>query len=798
MSKKYKTTKYLVIVESPAKCKKIEEYLGSSYKCIASFGHLRELSSLKNIDIDNNFTPTYTIIENAIKKKQIELIRKEIKLATEVILAMDGDREGEGIAYGIIELFKLPLSTKRITFNEITESAIQKSIKCPRTIDMNLVHAQQARQILDILVGFKVTPVLWKCISAPKGKEKALSAGRCQTPALKLIYDNNKEISLANIKKNYHTTGYFTNSNLPFELSREYETDNEVTDFLYGSIDFKHIYSCSLPIKVYKKPPEPFTTSRIQQVASNEFHYSPKETMCICQLLYEGGFITYMRTDSKTYSGEFIDSVKSYIKCKYLDSDKYINENIDYLINSIKKEPSKLTKKNVTQDAHEAIRPTNISLNELPEHLDSKERRMYKMIWENTLESCMSSASFYSITASISAFENNKFTYKSEQVDFPGWKIVSKKNIDEIKVENPTYTYLQIIKNNYIIPYKKMCSRITIKGSKSRYTEARLVQLLEEKGIGRPSTFSSLVDKIQERGYVKKQDVKGEEIICNEFELLNGEIFETETKREFGNEKSKLVIQPLGIIVMDFLEKYFNELFEYNYTSKMEEALDKISKDEYVWNELCSNCNNQIDNLINLLDPQFKMEIKIDDQHTYLVGKYGPVIKCVDEKDNKIVTTFKPVRKDINMNDLKIKKQEKEHINVEDLIDKKKKETMSSFILGKHEDMDVILKKGKYGLYISWGDNSKTLKELGNRPIENIKFEDVKKYLNEGNNLIRGIDSNMSVRKGPKGDYLFYKTERMRKPNFYDIKLFTKETSEDYKICDKVILKSWLKEKYNI
>ena len=519
--------------------------------------------------------------------------------------------------------------------------------------------------------------------------------------------------------------------------------------------------------------------------------------MRICQLLYEGGFITYMRTDSKTYSGEFIESVKNHIRHNYDKGDKYINENINNLINCIKKDSNELSKK-VTQDAHEAIRPTSISLCEIPDHLDSKERRMYKMIWENTLESCMSSASFNSITANISAFENNKFTYKSERVDFPGWKIVSKKNADEIKLENPTYTYLQIIKQNVIIPYKKMCSRISIKGSKSHYTEARLVHLLEEKGIGRPSTFSSIVDKIQERGYVKKQDVKGKEILCNEFELMNDEIFETETKREFGNEKSKLVIQPLGIIIMDFLEKHFNELFEYNYTSKMEETLDKIAKGQYVWNELCNDCNNEIEKLISLLGPQFKMEIKIDNQHTYLVGKYGPVIKCIDEKDNKIVTTFKPVRADIDINDLKAKKQEKEDINVEDLIDTKKKETLSSLILGKHEGVDVILKKGKYGLYISWGGNSKTLKELGNRPIENIKFDDVKKYLNQGNNLIREIDSNMSIRKGSKGDYLFYKTTRMKKPNFYDIKLFITETSEDYKICDKVILKSWLEEKYNI
>ena len=798
MSKKYKTTTTLVIVESPAKCKKIEEYLGPGYKCVASYGHLRTIQSLKNIDIENNFSPTYTIIDEPIKKKQIEFLRKEIKNAGDIILSSDNDREGEMISYSLIELFKLPLNTKRITFNEITETALKEAIKNPRTIDMNIVHAQQARQILDILVGFKISPILWKCIV--KGKENALSAGRCQTPALRLLYDNEKEIKEAKERKVYNTIGYFTNLNLPFDLYPEgkYENEEDMTDFLDGSINFQHIYTCDKPVKVFKKPPEPFTTSRIQQVASNELHYSPKETMRICQQLYEGGFITYMRTDSKTYSGEFLLSVKEYIRRQYADGDKYINENIESMVSGFIKDDipdkkKKKTKEPVTQDAHEAIRPTNISLCELPETLDSKERRMYKLIWETTLESCMACASFYSITASISAFQNNKFTYKSEQVDFPGWKIVSKKHLEEIKGENKEYQYLQIIKQNAPIPYKKMVSRVTIKGSKLHYTEARLVQLLEEKGIGRPSTFSSLVDKIQERGYVKKEDIKGKEILCKDYELENGEIFEIETKREFGNEKSKLVIQPLGIIVMEFLEKHFNELFDYNYTCKMEEILDKIAKNENIWYETCDQCNKQIDALIQAMGSQGKLEVKLDENNTYLVGKYGPVIKCVEEVDGKEKVQFKPIKKDID-----ISKLEKGEYDLNEVIDTKKTEAKSSYILGNYEGKDVILKKGKFGLYISWGTNSKTLKELGNRPIENITFDEIKKYLDEGSNIIREINSSISIRKGAKGDYIFYKNGKMKKPQFYDIKSFIIEVKEDYKICEINILKSWIMEKYNI
>ncbi|NDH07267.1 type IA DNA topoisomerase, partial [bacterium] len=531
--------------------------------------------------------------------------------------------------------------TKRITFNEITEASIQHAIRNPRTINMDIVYAQQARQILDILVGFKVSPMLWKFITGPKGKDKSLSAGRCQTPALRLIYDNEQDIKTAEEKKVYNVTGYFTNSNLPFDLTPQgkYETEDDITDFLSGTSEFSHVYSCSAPTKVLKSQPEPFTTSRLQQVASNELHYAPKETMRICQLLYEGGYITYMRTDSKTYSGVFVDEVKTYITRTYADGAKYINSNIDCMITGSVVSESKAKSKSKTkstnpdkpppQEAHEAIRPTHISLCELPETMDSKERRMYKLIWENTLESCMAPASFYSITATISAFHDNRFVHTSELIDFPGWKIVAKR----YPVENKDYHYLRQIKPNAPIQYKKVCAKVTIKGSKQHYTEARLVHLLEEKGIGRPSTFSSLVDKIQERGYVKKEDIKGRELLCKDYELEGEDIFEIENKREFGNEKGKLVIQPMGIIVMEFLEKHFNELFDYNYTCIMEDSLDKIAKGDAQWVDLCKSCNTQIDTLVDGLRDETKFEIKLDENNTYVVGKYGPVIKCVEDID---------------------------------------------------------------------------------------------------------------------------------------------------------------------
>ena len=769
------TTTTLVIVESPAKCKKIEEYLGPGYKCVASYGHLRDIQSLKNINIEENFKPSYIIIDNQIKKKQIDFLRKEIINANDLILASDDDREGEAISWHICQLFNLDVNkTKRIVFNEITESAIQQSIKNAKTIDMNLVNAQQARQILDILVGFKVSPMLWKFIGNQTEKDKALSAGRCQTPALRLIYDNEEHIKNTQERNEYNITGYFTNLNLEFKLNKNFESHEDITNFLNGSKHFAHIYSCTNPIKVIKNPPEPFTTSRLQQVASNELHYSPKETMHICQSLYEEGYITYMRTDSKKYSKEFIENVKSYI-IKTYDKREYINEQIDFLSKTEDKDK---------QEAHEAIRPTDIFLSQLPKTMESKKIKMYHLIWCNTLESCMSPSLYFSITATILAFQNLKYIFISESIYFLGWKIVDKKYF-----ENKEYQYLLKIKQNSIIPYNKICCKETLKGIQMHYTEARLVQLLEEKGIGRPSTFSSLIDKIQERGYVKKEDIKGKEIICKDFELENNNIIEINIKREIGNEKNKLKIQPLGVIVMKFLENHFDELFNYDYTSKMENCLDKIANGTKIWYKLCEECNNTIDNLIKKLTYKTKFEIKIDENNTYIIGKYGPVIKNIEQVHGKEEIKFKKVK-----NDIDLKLLENGNYKLDEIIEN---DNTSQIILGKYNDIDVILKKGKFGIYIMWGENSKTLKEIGNRPIENITFEEVTKYLTD-NNILREINDNLSIRKSKKGDYLFYKTSKMKKPQFYDIKVFNSETIYDYINCDITILKLWIFNKYKI
>jgi DNA topoisomerase-1 len=619
-----------------------------------------------------------------------------------------------------------------------------------------------------------------------------------------LVYDNQKEIDNADNKKVFNTTGYFTNMNLPFELNNQFEQEDEIIDFLDKSACHSHIYNCSQPTKVHKSAPEPFTTSRLQQVASNECHFSPKETMKLCQSLYEGGYITYMRTDSKKYSVEFLESAKRYILSNY--EEKYINENIDFLSCSSEKDEKQTTKKNnplhqsqqkskdsLAQEAHEAIRPTKISLRELPEKVNPRERRMYKLIWENTLESCMSSAIYNSVKAQIQAYKSLVFQYTSELILFPGWKIVKKK----FSTDSKEFQYLQTIKQNQVVKYNKVISKVTIKNVKMHFTEARLVQLLEDKGIGRPSTFSMLIDKIQERGYVKKEDVKGKTIIVKDYELENDEISEVETTREFGNEKNKLVLQPLGKIVMEFLDKHFLDLLNYDFTREMEEDLDKISKGGVDWKELCKVCNDKLDTIITQVKEtqKSKFEIKIDDFHVYTIAKYGPVIKCVEKVDGKKTTTYKSIKKNM---DIDIDKLENGGYSLEELIgndiEKEANKQASQINLGKYEDKDVILKKGKFGLYVTCGEISKTLKHLGNRPIESIQLDEVIPLLEEGSNMVREVSPNISIRKSKKGDYIFFKTAKMKKPKFLTLKGF----EEDYKTCDITVLKSWLKEHHDI
>ncbi len=757
----------LLIVESPAKCQKIESYLGSGYKCIASYGHIQELPGLKNIDIDNNFKPSFLPMES--KSRQITKIRKMITGATEVLLASDDDREGEAIGWHICQVFNLPLNTKRIIFHEITKDAIVKAVNNPTTLNMDIIYAQQARQILDVIVGYKISPMLWKHIS--RKSTTGLSAGRCQTPALRLVYDNQKDIDDSPGKKVYNTTGYFSQMNLGFSLSHNFEiirfnsTTNTMEQFMEESVEHKHMYSCSIPKQTTKNPPNPFTTSSLQQKASSELNISPKETMSICQKLYEAGLITYMRTDSTTYSADFIEVASEFIKDNY--GDDYLHEHVKQLsqrkTEKPKKESKKITKKkgdkdteNNTQEAHEAIRPTDVTCVKIDDDsFTSRERKMYHIIWSVTVESCMSQAVYQSISAKISAPMEKEYKYSAEEVNFPGWKIVR-----GYEKESPEFKFLQTIKNKAIVQYNKIVAKVSVKDLKSHYTEAKLVQLLEENGIGRPSTFSSLIDKIQERGYVKKDNVKGKKIKCIDYELVQDELTEIEDEREFGNEKGKLVIQPMGVLVLEFLLQHYEKLFDYEYTKNMETGLDSIAKGNTLWHTICKSCLDDIIICSKELGEDDKQVFKIDDKHVYMIGKHGPVIKCgTGDK-----TTFLPVKKDIDIDKLK-----RNQYKLEDIVETQDASSSGKSI-GKYKDEDVFIKKGKFGNYITWGkDNKKSLNGI-KTPVDDLTIDDlipiIENKVTLNTSIVRSINEDISIRSGKFGNYIFYKTPDMSKPKF--------------------------------
>jgi DNA topoisomerase-1 len=796
----------LVIVESPAKCKKIESYLGPGYTVIASFGHLRTISGLEAIDVNNNFNTTFSVIQEELKLKQIEKIRSEIAKSCEVIIATDDDREGEAIGWHICDLFGLnPTNTKRIIFHEITEPAIQSAISHPKRLNMDLVQAQQSRQILDLLVGYTISPILWNGVS--KNHKSSLSAGRCQTPALRLVYDNYLDIKSSPGNMVFDTTGYFTNLTLPFELNKQFVNADEIKDFLELCKTWDYIFTSTTPKKVIKKSPEPLTTSSLQQLASNELHMSPKDTMKYAQQLYEGGYITYMRTDSKKYSCEFIDDVTRHVANTY--GEQYVSSTINNLsvgkskeeivdreesIN--KKKPKTVAEKKgipAPQEAHEAIRPVNINTTTLSvEELQAKAIKLYDLIWKRTLESCMSSAQYNSITAKISAPINTEFIYKTEQPIFLGWQIVDNLKENEKK---SIYQYITNLKQNVRIIFKTIDAKFNMNGLKSHFTEAKLIQLLEEKGIGRPSTFATLVDKIQERKYVEKQNIIGKEMECTDFSLSDNIISESTVKKQFGNEKNKLVIQPLGIIVIEFLISKFDTFFNYDYTKEMEDSLDLIANGNKLLSELCENCYKELKGITNNLHDLTKFSLQIDDEHTLIIGKHGPVVKCVSSSDNKKVS-FLPVKKDLDLSALK----EMKIITLDQVIDTSSSTPNS---IGKYKGQDLFIKKGKYGVYAQWGKETKALKdEFGSIPIEKIEYIDVIRYLDKDTildptkpvGLVRELNQYLSIRTGKFGDYILYKKPRMKKPEFLKLNGF----DTDYKKCDKMLVLNWIKQTYKV
>ena len=549
----------LVIVESPGKINKIKKILGNDYIVKASYGHFMDLSHDNlSIDVDNNFKPRYEISKG--KERVVADLRAAAKLCNEVIIAADQDREGEMIAESIKIVLKLD-NPKRIVFHEITKKAINTAISKPTVINMNMVHAQQARRLLDRLVGYKISPLLWNTI---QGK---LSAGRVQSAVLNIIIKKEEDINESLSSPYFKSTGIFDDINSTLMLN----SDNYKFNSCEESLEFLNKITKKSIVKVdsinlkdsIRKPSPPFTTSSLQQEASTKLGFKVATTMSIAQKLYEGGFITYMRTDSTNLSDDIISQCVTYVVDKY--GEEY------------SKSKNYKTKSKNSQEAHEAIRPTKISIIDVKEKLDINCNKLYNLIWKRTLASQMSYAKInvqtinIDILTSISILPDNTFyTTVNEKIEFDGWLVL---------YENIKDTYMDI-KKDTILKLKKI--NITEEYTKPplRYNEANLVKYLEKKGIGRPSTFASIISKIQERNYVEIKDVKGEEKSSRTLELNSKfKVKEGEKNVFIGNEKSKLIPTDIGFRVNTFMKKNFDMIVNENFTSTFENHLDKKDND---------------------------------------------------------------------------------------------------------------------------------------------------------------------------------------------------------------------------
>ena len=772
-------TDTLLIVESPAKCSTIIKHLGPGYRCIATMGHIRHIDGLDSIDVKNNYKINFTVMES--KKTQIKKIQSEIKLSAKVVVATDDDREGESIAWHVCELFHLPIDkTERIVFHEITKDALEYAVKHPRCINMNIVHSAHARQILDLLIGYKISPLLWKHISSDGS---ALSAGRCQTPALRIVYENELErlerITINENTKNgenansqssfYSVTGYFTKFNLPFSLTSSFETQNinAVEDFLKASIheNTRFIFKrdSQTPSKHLTKAPDPFTTSRLQQVASNEFAFSPSETMEVCQTLYERGHITYIRTTGKSYSAEFVNGhIVPFIREKW--GQEYAKSELMGCVDNDTV---------AAVAAHEAIRPTDIMRFALAGDYHAREQKIYKLIWRNTVESCMTDYTFSSLETVVETnilmgelsmgLDKNQnrfyaFSYTCNKPNFYGWKAVQ-----GFTLEQQGYgamDYLLSMRNHSEISCNRIETKVVFSSSTrlSHYTEARLIQSLEEKEIGRPSTFSTIIEKIKERDYVKKQNVQGESIDCIEHAVSIPEkkISHIEVKRETGNEKNKLIVTSLGKSVCSFLISQFPRLFSYEYTKQMEDELDHIA----------SSTTGSLDILKRVCDECCR-EIREN------IHKYNSENK---EKMEKII----------------IKNHENNHQD-------SSLTSTGEHIIGTYGGFDIVLKNGRFGKYIVWGKNGihrKSIEKthLQNKDYTSISLDEVIRFIENdladhngdnsasasatttggGEGIVRIINDDISIRSGKYGNYIFYKTVQMKKPKFVSLKNFNK------------------------
>lgn len=754
--------KYLVIVESPAKKNKIQQFLntikGHSFIVEASFGHIRYFANgLKSIDTKNDFIPTYSVTKD--KSKVVKNLKQLKKKVDDVVIATDLDREGEAIGFHIADVLNLSLNdTKRICFNEITKNAVVNAFKNSRNLDHNLFHAQQTRSILDLLIGFEISPLLWSSIQ-PK-----LSAGRCQTPALRLIHEREKKIEDFKSNKSFQLTGIFNiYQKIETNYTKELLDKNKVKSLIQKLIDhqFKLV---NITDKISKQnPPAPYITSTIQQDASSRFSMSPSLTMSVLQKLYEKGKITYMRTDSTAISDNFMEKIIEFLDINYAGY--------------FKKRQFK-SKVSNAQEAHECIRP--VSLDDLPEDYPNNEIKLFNMIRQRVIASQMRHYSEKNFTYTLESIQSkvHKFTFTLTKVIDEGFKVIynsqteSNDNlIKKIKV-GQIYEPLQLI--------------ATEKNTKpiGRYTEASLIKELENKGIGRPSTFASIVGKLFERKYaIKKSNHNYKDIILDIISIKSGDtsVKEEQKQTKSVSEKNKIFITDIGKLVNEYLETHFNDICQYNFTAKMESDLDKIADNKVNWVKVTRDVYDTFHPTVIKLKGDTELKKSYKDKKTNLLGKYkgknvytyvgrfGPCIQY-GEKDNN------PKYVSINIDEF-------EDISA---ITLKQATELLKFPkeLGTYNNSIVNLNKGPYGYYIDYNKRKFSV-EHGK-----ITLAEAKEIIKSTKSNIIKEFSDISVRNGPYGPYIKKGSKFTPIPKDIDPKKLTKKECLD-------IIKNYVPAKFS-
>lgn len=674
--------KNLLIVESPAKAKTIEKILGEDFEVKSCYGHIRDLEkSDMGIDIDNQFEPRYIIPED--KEKVVKELKSYAKKSSEVWLATDEDREGEAISWHLCEVLGLdPSKTKRIVFHEITKPAIQSAVKTPRKLDMNLVNAQQARRILDRIVGFELSPVLWRKMSMRNN----LSAGRVQSVAVRLIAEREREINAFQSTSSFKLEAFFAAndiSNKPVTFKAEgskYNTAEDAEKFLQSCKGANYIVG-DIQVKPAKKSPAaPFTTSTLQQEASRKLGYSVSRTMLLAQKLYENGYISYMRTDSVNLSDTALDDIKAKIKSQY--GGEYVQER-------------KYKNKNESaQEAHEAIRPTAMERLTVE---DADCRKLYELIWKRTMACQMADAELEKTIAKINISTNNQdLTAQGEVLKFEGFLKVYREDRDEDDAEEEQAEgMLPPLKINQQVVFKEMKATERFSRPAPRFTEASLVKKLEELGIGRPSTYAPTISTILKRGYVEKRDKEGVKRSYRILQLKADTISKLTDEETTGAEKSKLFPTDLGLVVTDFLKQYFDDIMDYGFTARIEEEFDEVAQGKLKWNRMLKDFytpfKKDVENTIEKAERiKGERELGADPATGKPVvarmGRYGPMVQigATDEDEKPRFAKLKAT-------------QSIETISLEEALDLFRLPRT----LGQFEDNDVTVSIGRFGPYIA-------------------------------------------------------------------------------------------------